>query len=48
MRKEVHDSNFQRGGHGEIDAECKFKPEVYSRREGEHYRDPEQLVADLY
>jgi hypothetical protein len=37
-----------KGGHGEIDVECKFKPEVYSRREGEEYRDHEQLIADLY
>jgi hypothetical protein len=48
MRKEVEEQRFLKGGHGEIDVECKFKPEVYSRREGEEYRDHEQLLADLY
>lgn len=48
LRKEVEEKRFQKGDGNILDAECKFKPEVYSRREGEDYRDHDQLVADLY
>jgi len=46
MRKEVEEQRFLKGGHGDIDVECKFAPEVYSRKEGEAYRTADVFIAD--